>query len=116
MREANTSEYLIKYNSTDSSIRLGTSIFNIIFYTGNIRNLNCINFDMEHGCYESIIENVSFIGFLRALTIQRGDDMTLKHVTINDCGGKENNSNIYAISIDNSVVIRVIECMIEHSR
>lgn len=116
LRTAGTTDYLITYDLEHSSLRLGTSIFNIIFYANNANNLNCINLDLNYGSYETIVENVSFIGFNHALKMNRTDDSTLSHVTINDCGGKSNNSNVYAIEITNTVVIRVLDCLIEHSR
>ena len=114
LRTSGTTEYLITYNSTGSSL-LGTSIYNIAFSTTSDRNLKCINFTSS-GNYESIIENCSFVYFLQALYLYAASDTTISHCTFNDCGGKADNSNTYGVEIVRTIVVRVVDCLFEHSR
>ena len=112
-RDAETEDYLFYYPPM-STAKLGTSIYDLTFTGVRSRNNNCIKIACPG--YKSIIDNVVFVGFEHALFLDNNFDTLLENVACYNCGGRADNSNAYAITIQNIVSITLDKCLIEHSR
>lgn len=113
----NTTNYLISYQNPLSNQGLGYGNFvkNIGFWqNSNDNSLKCLN--VNSGCYNGTIENVSFRNYANAINIEKINSINIEDCSFLFCGSNEADSLLYAIKITSCVDVKLNNCLIEHCR